>query len=322
MKNNCPPGITKKLAQGLILDELFALLLYRRWNKNASPELKQVLSELTTIEEKHYIFWQKFLNQSEGSLNPGRRIKLAIFSFVTKIWGEGAIHLLLEATEVNSVRKHLQIWNICQHTKFESIVHSVIEEEFGREDAIVEKLITRKINPERIRNIFLGFNDGLVELLGAVSGFYAAFANTSSVVVASITVAVAGAVSMGAGAYVALGSQNEIRKIEAQKLAFKNPNANISETNERLFTSGITVALSYFIGALVPLIPIFFGSKSIFLSLVCGGITIALVSAVLAFLSGMNARRRIWTNLMLIIGAVAISYGIGLFTRRMWGISI
>ncbi|TSC61011.1 MAG: hypothetical protein Greene041614_1228 [Parcubacteria group bacterium Greene0416_14] len=280
------------------------------------------MSELTAIEEKHYVFWQKFLGHAMGSLTLGRRIKLTVFLFVTKIWGEKAMHLLLEATEVNSIRKHLQIWNICAHTEYESMVRAIIEEEFGREDAIIEKLITRKINPERIRNIFLGFNDGLVELLGAISGFYAAFANTSSVVVASITVAAAGAISMGAGAYVALGSQNEISKIEAQKLAFKNPEANVSLTHERLFVSGATVAISYFIGALVPLTPILFGSKNIFLSLACGGILIILVSAVLAFLSGMNARRRIATNLVLIIGAVVLSYGIGIFARNIWGISI
>ena len=33
----------------------------------------------------------------------------------------------------------------------------------------------RRINPERVRNIFLGLNDGLVEILGAVTGFFGAF---------------------------------------------------------------------------------------------------------------------------------------------------
>lgn len=320
MKNNCPPEITKKLARSLILDELFALLLYRRWYAHSSPELTSVLIELTAIEEKHYTFWQKFLGCSIGTLDPFRRAKLSLFFGISKVFGEGAIHLLLEAIEINGVRKYLQVSRICMNTEYEKTVRGVLEDELEREDIIVERIITKKVNPEYIRNIFLGFNDGLVELLGAVSGFYAAFGTTSSVIIASITVAVAGAISMGAGAYVALGSQNEIAKLEAEKLAFRNKTQPI-EIQERLFISGVTVAVSYFIGALVPLLPVLIGSQSIFLSLLIGGIMIALVSATLAFLSGMNVKRRIATNLVLIIGAVTISYVIGFYARTIWGIS-
>ena len=42
-------------------------------------------------------------------------------------------------------------------------------------NVLVTALTERKINAEKIRNIFLGLNDGLVEILGAVSGFFGAF---------------------------------------------------------------------------------------------------------------------------------------------------
>jgi VIT1/CCC1 family predicted Fe2+/Mn2+ transporter len=44
-------------------------------------------------------------------------------------------------------------------------------DEFKHEDVLVTALTERKINAEKIRNIFLGLNEGLVEILGAVSGF-------------------------------------------------------------------------------------------------------------------------------------------------------
>ncbi len=319
MKKNCPPGITKKLARSLILDELFALLLYRRWHTIGSPELKSVLKELITIEEKHYVFWQKFLEYSIGKLDPFRKAKLILFVYITKIFGEGAIHLLLEAIEVNGVRKYLEVSKICTGTEYEKTVRHVLEDELEREDVIVERLITKKVNPEYIRNIFLGFNDGLVELLGAVSGFYAAFQATSSVVIASITVAVAGAISMGAGAYVALGSQNEVAKLAAEKLAFRNKSKPVIP-QDHLFASAITVTISYFIGALIPLFPVLFGSQSVYISLLASSIMIVLVSATLAFLSGMNVKRRITTNLIFIIGAVVISYAIGTYARTVWNV--
>jgi VIT1/CCC1 family predicted Fe2+/Mn2+ transporter len=49
---------------------------------------------------------------------------------------------------------------------------------------------------------------------------------------------------------------------------------------------------------------------------------IVLVSLVLAFLSGMNIHKRILTNLVIIAAAVGITYGIGLLTKRIWGISV
>lgn len=47
----------------------------------------------------------------------------------------------------------------------------------------------RRISPERVRDVFLGLNDRLVEILGAVSGFFAAFGNAATVLVAGLTVA-------------------------------------------------------------------------------------------------------------------------------------
>ena len=49
---------------------------------------------------------------------------------------------------------------------------------------------------------------------------------------------------------------------------------------------------------------------------------IVLVSTILAFLSGMDVKRRILLNLGIIAAAVAISYGIGLLAEGGLGISV
>ena len=46
------------------------------------------------------------------------------------------------------------------------------------------------------------------------------------------------------------------------------------------------------------------------------------LAIVLAFLSGMKARRRAATNLLLMSAAVALTYAIGALARGVWGISI
>jgi VIT1/CCC1 family predicted Fe2+/Mn2+ transporter len=54
---------------------------------------------------------------------------------------------------------------------------------------------------------------------------------------------------------------------------------------------------------------------------VAGGV-IVIVSAILAFLSGMNVKRRILLNLAIMAAAVAISYLIGLVAQSVWGVSV
>lgn len=51
----------------------------------------------------------------------------------------------------------------------------------------------------------------------------------------------------------------------------------------------------------------------------CG---LLLVATLLAFLSGMDVRRRILTNLVIIAAAVGVSYAIGLLTTTLWGVAV
>ncbi len=87
-------------------------------------------------------------------------------------------------------------------------------------------------------------------------------------------------------------------------------------------SSGLVVGGSYFVGAMFPVIPVLFGATSVVLSLITAGTMIIVVSTVLAFLSGMDIKKRILTNLMIVAGAVAVTYGIGILVRNLWGVSL
>ena len=49
---------------------------------------------------------------------------------------------------------------------------------------------------------------------------------------------------------------------------------------------------------------------------------IVAVSMLLAFLSGMNVRRRVLLNLIIITAAVGITYAIGTVAKNLWGVSV
>jgi predicted membrane protein (TIGR00267 family) len=212
-----------------------------------------------------------------------------------------------------------------------SAVKGILMDEFKHEDVIVSQMTERKINPERIRNIFLGLNDGLVEILGAVSGFFGAFGSATMVLIAGSTTAVAGSLSMAAGIYVAISSEREINETEEDKKRFLG-NASLpggfdetivrQEPQDHPVGSAVIVGISYFTGAMVPLLPVLFGATDALFSLMTAGSVIILVSMLLAFLSGMNIRRRILTNVVIIAAAVGITYAIGRVVKDLFGIAV
>lgn len=69
------------------------------------------------------------------------------------------------------------------------------------------------------------------------------------------------------------------------------------------------------------MLPIVLGGKTVLVPLATGAVVTVLVSAILAFLSGMELWRRLRTNVLILAAAVAVTYPIGLAARALWGIS-
>lgn len=314
--------VTDAFAKKLILDELFDLSLYREFSKIATPESKAMFDELIPIEEKHLAFWQTFFKREDvKTLNFARRMKLFILVTIARLFGEGVMHLILEAIEIYGIRKYLTLWNVYRDEPFGKALKEILSDEFGHEDMVISKITERKINPTEIRDIFFGMNDGLVEILGAVSGFFAAFHSVPAVLIAGFTVGVAGAISMAAGAYLASSSEAEVRETELGRKEFFGEKVPERSRSHPL-RSGVITGVSYFLGAMIPVIPVFFGATTILWSAVAAGILIIAVSFVLAFLSGMAVERRILTNLVIMAIAVGVTYVIGTITKQWFGVTI
>lgn len=312
----------RKLATRLILDELFDLSLYETLRKVATGKLRGMLDELIEVETKHFAFWQRFFGIEVTTLDLGRRAKLWVLAGMCRLFGPWAVQLVLEAIEVYGVRKYLTVWETYKGGPLGDAVRGILEDEFRHEDQVVTGLGEPTIHPAQIRNILLGLNDGLVEILGAVSGFFGAFGDAVTVLVAASTVSVAGAISMGAGAYVASSSEDEVRKTELGKKRFLGEGSPAGETAGRPLGAALLVGLSYLAGALVPVLPILLGARNALASFVTAGSVISMVSMVLAFLSGMEVKKRILMNLVIMAAAIGITYAIGGVAKALWGVGL
>jgi vacuolar iron transporter family protein len=316
------PGHDSKVASRLVLDELFDLSLYTTLRDLSAGDVRKTLEELIDVESRHYAFWQDFFDVRIPRLDIGRRIKLRLLALACRMLGALGVQLVLEAIEVYGVRKYLALWDAYRTGPLGDAVRGILDDELRHEDRVVSELTAHRINPDRIRDIFLGLNDGLTEILGAVSGFFAALGNPTAVVLAALTTAVAGALSMGAGAYVASSSAAEVSATERRKRQFLGDPSAADAGDRQPVVSALFVGVSYFVGALIPVLPILLGARTIILPLVTAGAVITAVSLILAFLSGMDVKRRVLTNLVIIAAAVGVTYAIGILAKTVWGIAV
>ena len=312
------------LGRQLAQDELFDLTLYRRLQPHVSSQLRGLFDELIPAEERHLAFWQEFFVVRVDRLDARHTLKLWLMLWVARVAGDRFVHLLLESIEVHGIRTYLEVWEQYRHTELGAAVRGILEDELGHEDEILTRFLGpgRRVDAEVIRNIFLGMNDGLVEMLGAVSGFFAAFGNASHVIIAALTVAVAGSFSMAAGVYVSSGSQKEVERTERRKLLFLGQGGEGYNEGVHPLRQAWVVGVAYFVGALVPVGPVLFGARNVLFSVAAAGSIIILMSFVLSFISGMNTRRRIATNVVITFLAVVVTYVIGTTAKVLFGVAI
>lgn len=318
------PGdiVDPRLARRLILDELFDLSFYIGLHRNASGRLKGTLATLIRVEQRHFTFWQDLFGVRVERLDLARRVKLGLMLVMCRVLGEGSIHLALEAIEVHGIQKYLDLWERYHEAPVGRAINQVLQDEFEHEDAIVSEMAERQVSPERVRNFLLGFNDGLVEMVGAVSGFFAAFAEVSMVLVAACSVSVAGALSMATGAFVASSSEAEVLGTQVKKRRFLGEASAMGRGAERPTISAAIVGIAYLVGALVPTAPILLGAADLWASVIAAAIAVIVVSSTLSFLSGMALRRRVGINLALAGTSVIATYLIGTLAKNLFGVSV
>ena len=68
-----------------------------------------------------------------------------------------------------------------------------------------------------VRDVIFGANDGLVSILALLAGVYGAVTESRVILIAGVAGAVAGAISMGAGAYLSSKSEQEVTEKESER---------------------------------------------------------------------------------------------------------
>jgi VIT1/CCC1 family predicted Fe2+/Mn2+ transporter len=113
-----------------------------------------------------------------------------------------------------------------------------------------------------------------------------------------------------------------VKTTEIARKVFLGEESDFIPMEESPLGSALVVGIAYITGALVPVLPVLVGAKDALFSVFTAGLMVILVSTILSFLSGMDIKRRIVLNLVIITVAVSVSYAIGLAAKQIWGITV
>lgn len=99
-----------------------------------------------------------------------------------------------------------------------------------------------EIHEDYLRSIIFGFQDSLVSTTGVIAGVAAGTNNKELVILAGLVTITVESLSMGAGQYMSEKSVHQLDKT--------------GKHTDNLYVGGMLMATSYFLGGLVPLLPI------------------------------------------------------------------
>ena len=167
-----------------------------------------------------------------------------------------------------------------------------------------------------LKNIILGGQDGLVNVLGIVLGVAAATYENKIVIIAGLAATFAESVSMAAVAYTSTDAALSYYSYKLKKQKILNL---LKKEYENPRKSAYIVGLSSFIGSLIPLVPFFFLNitSGIFLSLILASLALFITGSIKGRLSNQNSLKE--GTRMLIIGMLAalIGYLIGFLMGKI-----
>ena len=236
-----------KLARDFYKDEYADSVLYAQLAKvEKDQRIKEEFLRLSSIESKHARFWHDFIKRHGGEVPKPSVKRFTVFGvkLLRKLLGPGSVASLLEMGENSAIQKYFKYLTAYANNLSEEELEelkAVILDEIEHEKFFYES--KKRFHAENVRDFVLGMNDGLVEILGAVTGLSAVYPNSPKLVgISGLIVGVAGALSMGIGAFISVRSQRQVNESirgRMEVLFRVSPEKIVEEIKGRLVEGGV-----------------------------------------------------------------------------------
>ncbi len=202
-------------AKKSLLDELYSAAIYVRLAKIFKRKKTiERFKKMAKMEARHAEFWIEFLKRRNINVENIKTNTITVMfkTILYRILGEALTLKLMELGE----REAITVYSILLESPYLSSdekdkLKKILEDELLHEQEIMEEEEVFKEFTEHIRDAVLGMSDGLVEVLSVAAGLAGAYGNPLNVAIGGTIVGIAGALSMGIGAFTSVRAQRQVR---------------------------------------------------------------------------------------------------------------
>lgn len=190
--------------------------------RQKNPEDREILSKIAEAESRHQRYWRDKLGDQLGSPRKAD-FNTRLLGFLAKVFGSVFTLALMQSAESRS--PYLADEDASDQLAMDEKVHA----------EVVRGLATR--SRERMSGTFraavFGVNDGLVSNLALVLGVLGSGVGSTVVLITGVSGLLAGALSMAAGEFISVKSQNELLGASTPQTSSSAMAANVDvEANE------------------------------------------------------------------------------------------
>ncbi|QKR00318.1 ferritin, CCC1 [Metallosphaera tengchongensis] len=307
----------EQLVRSNFKSEIFGKELYSALAETEKDEkVREVLEELAEGEGNHADFWRK-LAEARGieleGLGLWERFKLWLLTRLRRVLGLALTLKIAESGESNDAEKYHELSQSGEFSDSERQgFRDIMMQELMHEDLLIQS----QVNVDSVRESIYAVSDGLIEVLASVSGLAGIFSVPLYVALGGLIVGVSGMISMSIGAYLSSKSEEDIKNNAKRKALLKGE--EVEDEKSRAGESVKTTAISYILGAIVPVIPFLLGLQGLlglFMSYaITGGVTF-LVGSLIGLLSDVSPWRKGALMTGLALGAALVTHLLGILAH-------
>lgn len=212
---------------------------YERLAKKAKDErAKKLLLEISNDEARDSEYWSEKIEELGGNCEGrtgiffvGGRVR-----FMMRILGTRGFFEWVIIAEEESIEDLAVLAGNISDISTSEVWTRIASDERLHVESIKKEILGMEVwemgGGGGVRDVIFGANDGLVSILALVAGVYGAATVGRTVLIAGVAGAVAGAISMGAGAYLSSKSEREVLERESERKGIRKKRSPEEERKE------------------------------------------------------------------------------------------
>jgi VIT1/CCC1 family predicted Fe2+/Mn2+ transporter len=183
---------------------------------------KNLLTEISTNEANDADDWNKVMKaiNEDKPFKPATYLKQRVRLMMMILGPRNFLEWVLIAEDESVEEISIKAGNIQDKETSDTLMRIVSDERLH-----VNKMKKEVLGMETwemgggggVRDVIFGANDGLVSILALVAGVYGAVTDSKLILITGVAGAIAGTISMGAGAYLSAKSEKEVTQKENQR---------------------------------------------------------------------------------------------------------